>query len=104
MDRIVAVRAEELSTAGKLRLAQASRSQHLIGQFGRGEPVRAQHDRLVRLAGSGSHDLLHAGHAGLAGYLVPVLAGVSHAGVEPLPQRAAVRLEEDVQDLLARVG
>jgi hypothetical protein len=29
---------------------------------------------------------------------------VSHAGIEPLPQSAGGRLEEDVQDLLARVG
>ena len=40
--------------------------QHLVGQLGRGEPVRAQHERPARLAGSGSDDLIHAGHAELA--------------------------------------
>jgi len=29
---------------------------------------------------------------------------VSHAGIEPLPEHAGVRLQEHVQDLLARVG
>jgi hypothetical protein len=50
-------------------------------QFGRGEPVRAQHERSGRLAGSGRHHLIHAGHAELAGSLVPLFARVSHGGI-----------------------
>ena len=70
-----------------------------------GEPVRAQHERPARLAGSGSHHLIHAGHAELAGCLVPLrVVGVSHASVEPLSEHAGIGLQEDVQDLLARVG
>jgi hypothetical protein len=85
-------------------LAQVGPGQHLVGQFGRGESVGPQHERPGRLAGSGSHYLVHTGHAELAGCLVPVLARLSHAGVEPLPERGGVRIKEDVQDLLARVG
>jgi hypothetical protein len=85
-------------------LAQTSRSQHLAGQLGRGERVRAQHERPDRLAGGGNHHLIHAGHAELAGCLVPLLARVGHAGIEPLPEYAGIRLQEDVQDLLARSG
>jgi hypothetical protein len=39
-----------------------------------------------------------------SGCLVPLPAGVSHAGIEPVPEHTGVRLQEHVQDLLARLG
>jgi hypothetical protein len=85
-------------------LGQLGPGQHLVGQLSRGEPVRAQHECSARLAGSRSHGLIHVGQAERAGSLIPLLIGVSNAGVEPLSEHAGVHLQEDVQDLLPRVG
>jgi hypothetical protein len=67
-------------------------------------PSARRRDLLAGADAAVPGDLIHAGHAELAGCLVSLLAGVSHAGTEPLPEHAGVRLEEDVHDFLARVG
>jgi hypothetical protein len=58
-----------------------------------------------RVAGRGVDGRLHLVQAEPAGCLVRLqAAGNGHAGTEPLPEHAGVRLQEDVQNLLARVG
>jgi hypothetical protein len=77
------------------------RGQYLVGQFGRGEPVRAQQERPARLTGSGGDGRIHMAQGPLASLR---MAGDEPAGVEPLPEHAGVGCQEDVQDLLPRAG
>jgi hypothetical protein len=80
--------------AASVKLAQASRSQHFVGQLGRGEPVRAQHERPARLPGSGDDGRIYAAQGPLAGRLVRLrVVGDVHAGIVPVPEHVCVRLQ-----------